>query len=108
MPRRAAAGSGLERGTIKPDWRARRRLYFTRRWKLLALAVKERAGWRCQKCGKPGKLEAHHVDKSAERFFDPANVICICVACHQAEHAPKSRYWKRRRAAFRFAEELRG
>lgn len=89
------------------DWRERRKLYASRAWKALAWVAKQKAGWRCSRCSKPGKLEAHHVDKSAERFFDPENVICICVDCHRAEHAPKSDYWKRRRAAFRFAEELR-
>ena len=32
-----------------------------RRWEQVRRRVLHRDGWRCTKCGKAGKLEAHHV-----------------------------------------------
>ena len=31
-----------------------------RQWSRVRRAVFDRDGWRCQRCGKAGKLEAHH------------------------------------------------
>jgi hypothetical protein len=64
-------------------------------WRKLARACKERAGWRCQKCGIAHKtlrwspwterewpvyLQAAHVN------HDPSNeepeLACVCPACH--------------------------
>ena len=38
--------SGIAKG---PEWERCRRM------------AKERDGWRCQKCGRAGRLEVHHV-----------------------------------------------
>jgi hypothetical protein len=56
-------------------------------WPKLAKACKERAGWRCERCGKPqgkGKghgLNAHHLDwnRSNRNEWD---ICCICAGCH--------------------------
>ena len=63
------------------------------RW---ARAVKDRAGWRCQHCGKAGKLEADHIvplDRGGAAL-DLANGQALCRACHliktRSENAPDS------------------
>ena len=54
-----------------------------REWGRLRLFVLDRDGWRCQDCGKAGRLECDHVrplhlggDNS------PENLQALCIACH--------------------------
>ena len=65
-----------------------RRVYATKRWKIARFVALERANWRCQRCGKAGRLEVHHrqrvVDDGA--FFDPDNLEAVCRPCHFARH----------------------
>lgn len=56
---------------------------------LLALwskVVRQRAGHRCESCGRTGRLEAHHVwpkgKYHAVRFFVP-NGVSLCFLCHK-------------------------
>ena len=55
-------------------------------------------GHRCEECGKPGKLEVHHVvplHQGGERF-DPNNCVVLCVPHHRARHdtrTPAQREW---------------
>lgn len=54
------------------------------RW---ARAVKHRAGWRCENCGRAGKVEAHHrtpLDRGGAAL-DLANGACLCAPCHLLE-----------------------
>ena len=53
------------------------------RW---AYAVKQRARWRCQRCGKAARLEAHHRVPLAKggAGLDLDNGIALCVPCHLA------------------------
>ena len=58
-------------------------------WRLALLAafVKERAGYRCEKCGRAGRLEADHIvplDKGGAPF-DVNNAQALCVRCHVAK-----------------------
>lgn len=51
---------------------------------LWALAVKARAGHKCEFCGRPDTLNSHHVfsrSKSSTRH-DVDNGVCLCVAHH--------------------------
>ena len=49
--------------------------------------VFERDGFRCRKCGKPGRLEAHHVRPVAAGGNDsPENILTLCVCCHIQHH----------------------
>lgn len=60
----------------------------TKRW---ALLVKQRAGWACERCGKPvhgHQANAHHKDHDQTNNI-LENGECLCVACHKKEH-PKS------------------
>ena len=63
----------------------------SRRWERTRLAVFERDGFRCRACGRPGRLEAHHV-RPLERGGDPydlANIETLCRSCHIGRHRRK-------------------
>ena len=49
--------------------------------------VLERDGWRCQGCGRAGRLEVDHIvaleDGGDPWAFD--NLQALCKACHQAK-----------------------
>ena len=67
-------------------------------WMHFALTVKERAGWRCERCGDEGPLEVHHLTYARigrEHFSD---VIALCEDCHDAvsPHAPAPVFMQRR------------
>ena len=68
-----------ERGEAKgPAWERQRR------------AVFDRDRWRCQVCGRPGKLEAHHVVEIAHGGTnDQGNLRTLCRACHIEHHRPE-------------------
>ena len=60
-------------------------------WERIRRAAFERDGWRCRACGRPGRLEAHHV-RPLERGGDPydrANVETLCRGCHIDRHRRK-------------------
>ena len=69
----------------------------TRRWHNLAAFVKKQAGYRCNSCGKPGKLEAHHIHpvKEGGAMFDIDNVVAVCTKCHLKLHkkGKQSPWW---------------
>lgn len=53
------------------------------------MSVYKRDNYTCQKCGKKGNIQAHHiiplvVDKSLA--LDINNGITLCIPCHQKEH----------------------
>ena len=61
-------------------------------WARVRKAMKNRAGWRCQRCGRPGRLEVHH-KTPLERGgapFDPDNLECLCRTCHIAHHRARN------------------
>ena len=57
------------------------------RWRKLRLAVLERDGWRCQRCGSPGALEAHHRDGNPGNNAI-LNLEAVCRPCHIDLHRP--------------------
>ena len=59
-----------------------------KRWRRLSLWAKNRAAWRCESCGKAGRLEAHHRRPLHQggAMLDPANVRVLCLPCHLSEH----------------------
>ena len=60
------------------------------RWERFRRVIFERDSFRCAKCGKAGRLEAHHViplDKGGAPF-DPENAESLCRDCHIKEHNP--------------------
>ncbi len=60
---------------------------------LFSLYVREKAGWRCRKCGKLckiqdewiGKLEASHYFSRKHEItrYDERNVYSLCFTCHK-------------------------
>jgi len=55
------------------------------RWKKL---VKDRDGWKCQRCNGTNRLAAHHIipwKVDEEKRFDIENGITLCGACHLKE-----------------------
>ena len=75
-------------------------------WKKVATEVKEKAGWKCQKCGKqcrrPGEpfdthrntLTVAHLDHIPEHM-EESNLMAMCAPCHlrydAAQHAESRR-----------------
>ena len=85
-----------------------RRVYQSRRWRLLRRLVLDLAGWRCQRCGRAGRLEVHHRVALAEggAAFDPANLEAVCRPCHFGRHGKAARPAAPNRDAWRaFAME---
>ena len=61
----------------------------SRRWEQVRKAAKDRDGWRCTKCGRPGVLEVHHVVPVHERpdlAYSLDNVRTLCRRCHIETH----------------------
>ena len=61
------------------------------RWADARRAAFDRDGWRCRECGRPGRLEAHHVTplhKGGDPY-DLANVESLCRSCHIDRHRRK-------------------
>src|SRR5215472_6542644 len=59
-------------------------------WKAIQRQVRSRAGWRCQACGRRGRLDVHHVIKRSRggSDFDLDRLVALCRACHDQTDAP--------------------
>lgn len=55
-----------------------------RRWAQTRRAALERAGWRCEACGRAGRLEADHIEPldAGGEPYDLENVQALCRGCH--------------------------
>ena len=56
-----------------------------RNWALTRFLAFKRANFRCEKCGKAGKLEGHHkvaLSEAPLAAYDPDNVETLCKNCH--------------------------
>ena len=59
-------------------WEGRRRQVF------------DRDRWRCQRCGRSGRLEAHHIVEIAHGGTnDQGNLQSLCRTCHIEQHRPE-------------------
>ena len=67
------------------------------RWRRIRREILNRDGWRCQRCGRPGALEVHHVDGDPGNN-DPDNLQAVCRPCHIDLHrspvAPEVAAWQ--------------
>ena len=111
-PYRPAPGNRKHRraggDTVAPRERVPRAnaILSTARWARARKAAKDVAKWRCQRCGRPGRLEVHH-RTPLERGgapFDPGNLEVLCRGCHVAHHRPENHRRGRREPT---AAELR-
>ena len=59
-----------------------------RLWELARRQCFEVCGWRCTRCGKSGRLEAHHVLPlhRGGAPFDLGNLAALCRSCHISIH----------------------
>ena len=65
-------------GAKGPAWERQRRQAF------------DRDRWRCQVCGKSGRLEAHHLTEIAHGGSnDLNNLQSVCRTCHIEMHRPE-------------------
>ena len=61
--------------------------------------VLDARGWRCEDCGKPGRLELHHPKplQHGGAACDDNNAIILCRSCHIGIHrkpkTPESLAW---------------
>lgn len=82
---------------------------YPQNWKQIALEIKEKADWKCEKCGKqcrrPGELfDTHkrtltvaHLNHTPEDI-SPENLKAMCAPCHlryDAQHHAETRKKKR-------------
>lgn len=54
----------------------------SRTWQRKAHACKRRAGFRCQVCNSPHRLQAHHRTYARLGAELPGDLTCLCDACH--------------------------
>ena len=76
-----------------------RKLYGSGAWRKLRLVIFRRDGYRCQKCGKAGRLEVDHVIPihRGGDVWDAGNLQALCRGCHIRKSAGESS--RRKRAA---------
>lgn len=67
-------------------------------WERVRRRVFDRDGWRCQSCGKLGKLECDHVRalQDGGALLDMANLQALCRPCHFDKTAGEYRRYQRR------------
>ena len=55
-----------------------------RRWELMRLQCFRKAGWRCEKCGRAGRLECDHVKpvSAGGEEWEASNLQALCRQCH--------------------------
>ena len=71
----------------------------TRAYARMRRRILDARGWRCEDCGRAGRLELHHVIEVADGGDDsPDNLRALCRPCHFAEHkrrpGPDRRAWR--------------
>ncbi len=59
-------------------------------WKAIRAEVLARAAWRCQACGRGGRLDVHHLVKRSQggSDFDFDRLVALCRSCHGRTDAP--------------------
>ena len=55
-----------------------------RRWRQLRCPVRQRAAWRCERCGRAGRLEVDHKTplRDGGALYDLDNLQALCRGCH--------------------------
>ena len=80
-----------------------------RRWARVRRAVFRRDRYRCTRCGRAGRLEAHH-EPPLRRGADPYDldgIVTLCRSCHIEHHRPDN-MTPGREAWLRFVEGIAG
>ena len=63
------------------------------RWRRLRRKMLDKAGWRCKKCGKAGRMEMDHVIPISQggAHWDEKNLQVLCRDCHFAKTGAENR-----------------
>ena len=101
-------------GAAKHTQSLRPRPYVSVRWLRLRKLALERAGYRCEECHRPGRLEVHHkhpIRDGGEPFPEVSGLLTLCRACHIRAHKPKEsagvQEWREFAAELRYPSSLR-
>lgn len=72
-----------------------------RRWQWCKLKAHERDGWKCRRCGRRGRLEAHHEPplRDGADPYELDGIVTLCRNCHIERHrgdteTPGRREWR--------------
>jgi 5-methylcytosine-specific restriction endonuclease McrA len=59
-------------------------------WRAIRDVVLARGGWRCQACGRGGRLDVHHVVKRSQggSDWDLDALVALCRRCHAQTDMP--------------------
>ena len=57
-----------------------------RGWERIRRRELERAGRRCERCDRAGRLEVHHVEPLAAGGTNDQRLEVVCRVCHLSEH----------------------
>ena len=79
----------VDRRPVRPREKVAVPEYTTPEHRTWARGVKERAGWKCEDCGKGGMLYADHVIEIQDggARLDPRNGRAVCPSCHGLKSA---------------------
>lgn len=71
----------------------RKAVYGSREWARVRRRALERDGYRCRSCGKPGRLEVHHLEKVSRNnqsiWYAIEGLVSLCRGCHFAQPGHK-------------------
>ncbi len=87
-----------DRRTVQPREKTADPVYLTPEHKAWAIGVKQRAGWKCERCKTPtARLIADHIKEIQDGgdALSPENGQALCASCHgiktAEERAKRSR-----------------
>lgn len=60
-------------------------------WRLTAAHARVRAGHKCQRCGRGGALDVHHVVYDHLWREYPVDLMVLCRTCHKKIHRRRGR-----------------
>ena len=88
----ARSGPPVEPGRWRPQ-------HGMRAYRALRRRILDERGWRCEDCGRAGRLELHHVVSVEDGGDDsPDNLRALCRPCHFATDGrrpgPDRRAWR--------------
>ena len=67
-----------------------------RKWNVFRGLCIRKAGYKCQRCGRSGRLEVHHKNEVSKggKAFDFDNVEVVCRGCHFAAHSEREPHYR--------------
>lgn len=88
--------TGPKKPRVVSKIRRTREQAYTSNWDAIAYEVKRRAGFKCQKCGASGPLEADHIIPVAKGGLTIMfNLQALCHTCHSKRAGHKHLFKQR-------------